>query len=814
MKVIKIKTLLLSLVIFSVFGLTNSYADNDNDSKQPCHTIYLTGENVSCNGLNDGHVELQIVGGSGNFEITWSNGEEDVYSITELTSGFYYVYVVDLDNGCSAFNIINITQPNTLTTIVSAENVKCFGEETGGVQVIIEGGTQPYEILWSNGSTELESSELPAGEYAVTVTDSNDCMSTNFIVVTQPAQALGSSYHVTEVLCHDDSNAAIDVSVWGGTPPYTYNWNNNQFSSQSLSNIPAGDYNLTIKDNMSCEYSHSISIINPSPLELEVNGTVNLCYGDTNGQVTLSVSGGTPEYSYKWANSDLMLSYNTAQIENLVSSTYFATVTDQNGCYLTGDFEVTEPEEIISNISGTDVTSFQGSDGQIELEVEGGVPPYSYNWSNDLTTQNNFNVEAGLYEVTITDANGCTAYNSIQISEPLEPLEFTYVKKNVKCHGSSNGEIFVYTTGGEQPYSFLWSTGSTLSYITELQAGAYIITITDANQTVISDTIYITQPEPIVISHTKIDPTCYGFSNGSIDLTVQGGVEPYKFAWYDSNFALAGFTKNLENISAGNYTVIVTDTLGCEASYSLSIGQPTQINLSMEEDDIQCAGESTGSITTSVSGGTQPYSYQWSNGETTASLSHLSYGDYNLTVSDSNGCLATLGASITEPEPISIELFPNQTSCEDQSDGWISSEVSGGSGGYDYLWSNSETHSTIYDLAPGEYDLTVTDIYGCVASYSAKIYPANVACLNIPTSFSPNGDGINDDWVIRNIHLYPDCFMQIFNQWGNILFESHGYSVNWDGTYNGNPLPAGTYYYILSFSESLETMKGTVTIVK
>lgn len=814
MKIFKMKTVLLSLVVFALIGFSNSYAANNNEPKQPCHSVYLTGTNVSCHGLEDGYAEMQIVGGSGNFDIAWSNGAENVSSISDLPAGFYHVYVVDTDNGCSAFNIINITQPNALTTNVSVENVKCHGEETGSAIVAIQGGTSPYNIEWSNSSNNAEISNLTVGDYDVTITDDNDCVATNSANISQPAQALGSSYEATEVLCHDDSNASIDVAVWGGTPPYTFNWNNNEYSSQNLNNIPAGNYELIITDNMNCENTFSVNIANPPVLELEVSGSSNLCYGDQTGHVSLTVTGGTPEYSYKWANSQLMLSYNTAEIENLPNSTYFATVTDANGCSLSSQYEVTSPEQLSSSITGTDVTSYQGTDGQIELEAEGGVPPYSYIWSNGLTTQNLSNVEAGLYEVTITDQNGCTEYNSIYIEEPSEELEFTYVKKDVSCHGENTGEIYIHATGGTPPYSYLWSTGSTLSYIINLQAGTYTITITDANETVVVDTINIYQPEPFVLSHTKTDPSCYGFSDGEIALSVDGGVTPYKFFWYDSNFALAGFTQNLQNVSVGTYTVRVIDTLGCETSYSLDIDQPTPINLSVSEDNVQCAGDATGSITSYVSGGTPPYSYYWSNGATDASLTGLSSGHYKLTVSDSHGCLADTEAYITESDPLWIGLYPNNTSCEDQSDGWIESEVSGGSGGYTYLWSNSETYNAVYDLAPGEYSLTVTDIYGCTEVETSVVDAANIACLNIPTSFSPDGDGINDDWVIQNIHLYPDCLMQVFNQWGTLLFESHGYTENWDGTYNGNPLPAGTYYYILSFSNNMETIKGTITIVK
>ena len=465
-------------------------------------------------------------------------------------------------------------------------------------------------------------------------------------------------------------------------------------------------------------------------------------------------------------------------------------------------------------ISGEDVTALGGTDGQIYFSVDGGVPPYSFDWSNGVSTADNLNVGSGIYEVTVLDMNSCSIYASIQINEPLEALTFSYISNNVSCHGSVDGDIYSYANGGTPPYQYLWSTGSTLPYLINLSAGNYVLTLTDFNSVEFIDTVIITQPEPLEFLHTSEAPRCFGFNDGSIDLSISGGTAPYRYYWYDPSFALAGLTQDLMNIGAGQYTVEVIDTMGCIGNYSVVLTQPSSLTLSVSGSDIQCAGGTTGSITTTVSGGTTPYTYLWSNALTTPNINSLTVGQYTVTVSDANGCIAFTGASIIEPEPISVELVSYSTSCIDQTDGSISSSVDGGSGGYNYYWSNGETTEDISNLPAGDYTLSVTDIFGCEANEMAKVEINNVACLSIPNTFSPNNDGINDTWVIHNINLYPDCFMQVFNQWGTIVFESQSYSQEWDGTYMGNPLPAGTYYFILSFDESLETIKGTITIIK
>lgn len=805
----------LIIALFSCFILPNKFAKADStDVKAPCHTISLSGNNISCYGYNNGSVNLTINGGSGNFSITWSNGASDVYSISNLTAGYYDVQVVDNTTGCSAFALINLTEPDELTTSLTAEDVGCYGESTGAILMNIDGGTLPYTINWSNSVTTQNNLNIPAGDYDVTVTDKHDCVATNSASVSQPAQALGSSYAVTDILCNNDSNGKIDVTVWGGTPPYTYNWNENAYNSQDLSDIPSGTYNLVIEDLNNCPNTHTIQVANPAILSMTNTVVDNLCYGENLGEINLSVSGGTGNYFYSWANSELLLSYDTPLIEDLPNETYFVTVTDENDCTIEDNFEITSPTEIIPTIVSTDVSSFGGTDGQIDLTVSGGVPSYIFSWSNGVSSEDNLNITAGFYEVTITDQNNCKAYASTTIYEPLEPLSFSYISKNTSCYGSDDGEIFTYPSGGTKPYSYSWSTGDTLSYLTDLQAGIFIFTLIDAQSIEFTDTIEIFQPEPFSFSYTPTQPTCFGFSDGIVILDANGGTQPYTYSWYDSEFALAGLTRDLNNISAGEYTVVVKDTMGCEGNFTVSIEEPEKLIISLTEDNVQCAGGSTGSIHTNVTGGTTPYNYLWSNGEITPDLIDISAGTYSITVYDKNGCLQNIETQITEPDSISIELSPNEVSCIHQSDGYITSSIDGGSGGYNFLWSNNETSENIYNLVGGEYSLIITDIFGCTSEKSTFVITNQEECISIPTTFTPNGDNINDDWAIKNIYLYPDCNLQIFNSWGSIVYESIGYSVNWDGTYNGNPLPAGTYYYILILSKNIEPYKGTVTIIK
>jgi gliding motility-associated-like protein len=809
------KTVFIAAFFIGIFcfdGLFNTALAQD---KASCPTVELSGTHISCPGGADGTLSLSVSNGSGSYTIEWSSGETGAYSLSNKTAGIYSVEVKDNATGCVVFNPITLTQPDKLTADLTVTDAACFEEASGKITTDISGGTANYSYSWNGGAYASEDlNDVPAGDYSLLVTDANGCQVTANAAVNQPAQPLGLSARVQEVLCTDDSNGSIDVDVWGGTSPYYYNWNGNSYNSQDIKDISSGTYDLTVTDAKGCVLQESFHLDNPEPMQMTASVSQNFCYGIPEADIHLNVTGGTGSYEYTWSNTAYVLGFETATIENLPNSRYFVTVNDENNCKINDEFLITSPDEIILDINTVDVSSSGGSDGQIELSVSGGIEPYSFGWSNGTSTQNNSDVPAGLYEVLVRDANNCTVETSVYINEPAEPLSFTYIKQDVSCYGASDGQIFAYPKGGQEPYSFSWSAGSSESYLNGISAGNYILTLTDANDITYRDTIAIGQPEPISFVHTAKQPTCNSFSNGNIELEVNGGTKPYSFHWYDSDFALAGINKVLTHVKAGYYTVQVEDSMGCKANYAVEVDQPEPLKLSSEEDQVQCAGGSSGSIHTTVTGGTQPYSYNWTNGETGPDALNLRAGDHRLTVTDANGCLIQLEAYISEADPIEINMYPEDVSCVDQTDGIINTSVKGGNGGFTYEWSTGETQDAISGLSPGEYTLSVTDILGCKNSETAEVGQNNVACLFIPTVFTPNADGINDRWIIENIEVYPNCLMQIFNKWGNLIYESKGYSEAWDGTYNGSELPSGSYFYVLSFSDNLEVRKGTVTIVK
>ncbi len=810
--------LILSISVFLWF--TAAFADNGNpittesNSPAPCFSVSLSGNPNLCYGDSLGTVHLSITGGTGPFTISWSSGESGVYDISGKPAGYYDVQVIDQGTGCVAFDIYNVTEPPQLTSSLTQIDVKCFGQSTGSINLNVAGGKPGYTFLWNDGASTQNRINLDSGLYIVYITDANLCRDTIETIIEQPAQALSRSLTSENPLCFGDLNGSVDLTVWGGTTPYVYNWNAGTWASQDLSGIGAGTYNVVITDANNCTSDTSVTLTNPPQLTLAVSSTDNNCFGELTGTVDVTAGGGTLPYSYTWANQTYVLSWTEEDQDSLGNDIYYVTVTDANGCHLNSSATVSSPTELQLSLTSTNVTSFGGSNGSVNSTVGGGVSPYIFSWSNGATTQNLTNIPAGWYLLTVTDDHGCTITDSVYISEPSDPLAVSLSGTLITCFGGSDGTSEAEASGGTPPYTYLWSTGSTETRVTGLQAGIYSITITDSFGNTAADTIEILQPDNFVFTQTITDVTCFGLGNGGIDVAITGGTAPYTYEWLNSQYVLAAITEDISGMPAGQYLLQLTDTLGCTGSHTVIISQPDLLVADLSFTDAYCAFSSTGTASAVVSGGTTPYTYLWSNSATTSDISALSAGTYVLTVTDNHSCLTVDSVTISQPDSIAITYSTTPVTCRDQHDGTISAYATGGNGNYDYLWNTGDISASLADLLAGTYSLTVTDMMGCTGHADIEVALIEIDCIDIPTSFTPNGDGVNDAWVINNSELYPESSYQIFNRWGQEVYSVNGTWTPWDGTWNGNPIPAETYYYFIRLTPDSQTLQGTITIVR
>ncbi|HXH19993.1 MAG TPA: SprB repeat-containing protein, partial [Chitinophagales bacterium] len=669
-------------------------------------TASATQGNVSCNGGSNGSIDLSPAGGTTPYSYNWSNGAT-TQDISGLSAGTYTVTIMDA-NSCTITLSRTITQPAALTASATKVDVSCNGGSNGSIDLTPAGGTTPYSYSWSDGATTQDLSGLSAGTYTVTVTDNRGCTVTSSTTITEPA-ALTASNTKVDVSCNGGSNGSIDLTVAGGTAPYTYAWSNGA-ATQDISGLSAGTYTVTITDNKGCIITSSATITQPAALGTSLTQVNVSCNGGSNGSIDLTVVGGTSPYAYAWSTG------STAQdLSGLSAGTYTVTVTDAQGCTITNDATITQPATLTASTTKTDVSCNGGNNGSIDLTVTGGTTPHSYSWSNGFTTQDLSGLSAGTYTVTVTDAQGCTITTGTTITQPAV-LAASTTQVNVSCNGGNNGSIDLTVTGGTTPYSYNWSNGATTQDISGLTAGTYDVTVTDNKGCSVTTEVIITQPAVLTASSTKADVSCNGGSNGSIDLTVSGGTTAYSYWW--SNGAT---TQDISGLTAGTYTVTVTDAQGCMVTSSAAITQPSTLTASNTKVNVSCNGGSNGSIDLTVSGGTTPYSYSWSNAATTQDLSGLAAGTYTVTVTDAQGCTITSSAMISQPALLTASNTKVDVSCNGGSNGSVDLSVSGGTAPFSYSWSNGATTQDISGLVIGSYTVTVTDAQGCTTTSSATI---------------------------------------------------------------------------------------------
>ncbi|WP_191906990.1 T9SS type A sorting domain-containing protein [Adhaeribacter soli] len=532
-------------------------------------------------------------------------------------------------------------------------------------------------------------------------------------VTVNPAATL--TINAANVTCHGAANGTATVSASGGTAPYTYLWSNGA-TTATISNLAPGTYTVTSTDAKGCRSTNTVTITEPaSVLAANVTGTNATCNGSATGTASVSANGGTAPYSYSWSPAG----GTAATASGLTAGTYTVTITDARGCTITRSLTIGQPAAIAGSTVVTNVSCFGGSNGSINLTPSGGSGPYTFNWGGGVTTEDRTGLLAGNYSVTITDANGCTGTVTATVGQPASPVSGTTVITNVACNGGNTGAINLTPTGGTGSYTFLWNDGRTTEDRTGLVAGTYSVTITDANSCTSTVTTTVGQPASPVSGTTVVtNVACNGGTNGAINLTPNGGTAPYTFNWGNGIT-----TEDRTGLAAGTYTVVITDLNGCTASISAAVGQPaTAIGGSTVVSHVSCFGGSNGTIDLTPSGGTAPYTYNWSGGITTQDRTGLSAGTYTVVITDANGCTGTVTASVNQPSaPVSGTTVVTNVSSFGGSNGAINLTPSGGTAPYTYNWGGGITTQDRTGLIAGTYTVTITDDNGCTGTVMATV---------------------------------------------------------------------------------------------
>jgi len=656
--------------------------------------VYST-TNVSCHGDNNGIATVVASGGEAPYTYMWSTGA-GTPTINNLAAGTYEVTVVD-NNQLQATGSVTILEPVALGITLFSTYQICdvMPDGTAGAQPT--GGVPPYSYLWSTGATTENITGLVEGIYSVTVTDANACTQEGTIEVlafTNEGIWIGdSTIHITCFEANDGMAIAMPMS---GTAPYLYAWSNGD-TTMKVTNLAPGPYTVTVTDVNGCAGTLTFLVEEPTELTTTVGVTPASCAAT--GSVVVTPNGGTGPYNIEWGNG-----LTDFTITGLAPGTYTATVTDANGC----------EEEITITVTGTGSSlTVNGTvvapagctiNGSGLISVVSGSGMYTYLWSDGQTTAQAVNLPAGTYTVTVTDiANSCTGVGIVVIPSITAVEVAATPLVNASCNAA--GSAIATVTLGIAPFTYEWSNGQQGATATGLLPGAYSVTVTDTTGCVGVANVQITQI-PLPVSSTQVLSNATCSAGGSAVVVASSGQPPYTYMWSNS-----ATTATISGLSVGTYYVTVTDSLGCTRTDSVNVLlTPPPVLNPVVLSTAGCLGG--GSATVGVTGGLAPYSYLWSNGETTATAVNLPPGTSTVVVRDANACEVSASVLINPPnQPSASVAIINPADCN--SGATVVAIPSGGLAPYSFSWSTGDSTATVSNVPPGTYSLTVTDANGC-----------------------------------------------------------------------------------------------------
>ncbi len=651
--------------------------------------------------------------------------------IATPTQTTQYVVTASDNYGCEVRDSIAIAinptpdAPTISCTEVTTNSITFSWDAVGGpdgYMVSINGGT-PFQT----NSTNYMATGLGLDSAVTIVVYALNALCNGpigtAICATPPCQAPSLSIiNITNITCNGGTGA-IELQATGGFGGYTYFLGNLNNTSGVFLNIPAGTYTFSVVDGQNCPNSITVSFSAPPLMQTMPQVAAGIsCFGLSDATLSAPTTGGTAPYSFEWSNGQ-----TDSIAVNIGIGQQIVTVTDDNGCTVAGTVTVTQPSPLTTNANAQPATCNGTPTGAVQVVAAGGTSPYGYLWdaaAGNASTALVNDLAAGTYSVTVTDDNGCTAITSATIGEPTAVTLAIINTTNPECNGTPTGSITASGSGGTGTLNYTWSNNSTAATASNLVAGSYSVTVSDANGCSAMQSATLTDPPALVVELSVTDVTCFGGDDGSIFSTIVGGGPPFEFFW--SNSATSDV---IINIPAGNYCVTVNDGNGCTSTACETVEQPTELQLMTDPTNIGCLG-TTGSIDLSVIGGIPPYQYSWDNGETTEDIADLSTGGYTVTVSDANNCSRVATAFIQQNDLANLVLTQTGVSCEGGNDGSIQATASGGSGGFVFDWSGpngyDETTANPTNLFAGIYYVTATDAIGCAITDSIEVTEENV----------------------------------------------------------------------------------------
>lgn len=787
----------------------------------------------------NGLINIRVTGGtpgstSQGYAYNWS-GPNNFSAINEdisnLCPGTYSVTVTDGKNCVknATFEINGACV--TLDTVIVTRT--CPGLQNGQIEVRIVGGSNP-SIRWIPASlpNNFTISNLGAGNYTFTIYEGVSPLLTQSVVLQEYPQMVITTDNVKGSVT-GFTVGAIAVSIAGGSGNYSYNWTPGNLQTQDINNLAPGDYTLVVTDNATkCTQTTTINVPDLAAVSIiQSQVTPTTCPGGNDGSFRVSFPTGTPPFTVSVVGhgAAIVTSDNTLTYTGFGPGVYTVNVIDDNGTAASVVVVVTQPNPFDDTAIITPRTSQQG--GKINLTITGGTPPYNYTWNTGDRSEDLFNLQEDCYKATVTDNKGCVHFTDEYCVQFFRITSSNVV--NVNCANDTTGMITISIDGGNEPYQYEWTRDQSVvgrdSVLRGVGSGEYYVRVFGSLGTVITQGPFIitakSDVRAIAVPRTNFggfNIACFGSSNGMASVTPTGGVGNYSYRWSNNSTQQVA-----NNLPAGIHTVTVTDALGCKATATVEMTQPEQIIVSSEKKDVACAGDKNGEIRLFVNGGipisgTQGYRYTWeAPGLDGPTARLLSEGIYEVTISDAFDCSVVQEIEILGPrEPLRVSV--ETTDDDGLGSGSAFARVVGGTPPYQYRWHDiappNNISNPLIGLTPGFYTVTVTDNSGCNAAGTGEVRDFRLDCLTTRVVLTPDGDGLNEEFIIYCIENFPDNHLEIFNRWGQLVFSADNYDNTWAGTSRkGEELPEGGYFFIFEYRDrnnQLQQLKGSFTILK
>ena len=640
-------------------------------------------DSATCHDRPDGAIRAIVSGGSPGYRYDFGSGYQAAASATGLTAGQTYVVGVRDQRGCGRDTTVTVPAPPPLELEVRVSDVACHGQPTGAAGVVVRGARGEVTVTWPGLNVENDSvGGLAAGSYAVYATDGRGCRVEGTAVVAEP-EPLSASAAVDSLSCAGGADGRVRVDVSGGTAPYTYRLGDRASrSTNEFADLPAGVYEVAVTDALGCETRLVARVAGPAPLSASHRIVPVRCAGGVNGQIALTITGGRRPYTYAWDDGA-----TTRDRVGVRAGDYRVVVTDASGCTLPYEVTVGSPAAIDFRAEANDVSCYGYNDGSIAVAPVGGRPPYTYQWDGPggyaFFGARPGQLAAGAYRLRLADQNGCPRDTTFVIEQPAQIALATTTVDTI-CHAAANGSAVVVVTGGTAPFDYAWDNGERGDTARALTAGVAVVTVTDANACVFTDSTEVHALEALTLALTQVGVDCYRDSNGVASVaTAAYGTRLRPLAGL--TFRWRGYPDSARatmTARGGSEELVVEaeDERGCLAVDSVVIAEPPPRLAAVRLlSDVTCHGRADGVAEVVASGGTGALAYAWlSDGSTDARNDALPAGTSAVRTVDENGCADTTAVSVRQPDRLLARVDVTEVDCFDPRSGAVAVVLTGG----------------------------------------------------------------------------------------------------------------------------------------